>query len=920
MRKISTMPECEYTHPLHTHCPSHSAHTHTHTHTHTVEADELVLNPVADKSYQEAPQKRKVTLFLGSVVLLGPQGSGKTSLLKSLTGEPFRLTEPPSHLISLDEGYHLLCDGAPWARSTAGLMYEDELVRIIVEDLLKYTLSRPPRLPERVEPTPPPLPPRRAQSFSDAHGRSTNLDPNNTRITNNLSGSCEIIKSNEGGFRPHPVADNEGQRSPKVTHSNRKTILGKLSSSFRAKGHARINTEVRRTLSDASHHVYRINTSPAPDSPTSPEPYQSSIPEPLIEKVKSVLRETTGGSLAARHFGKLVDTPGHPAFQALRPLFITESSLCVLTFDASKDIMSTLSPGMQRKEQKTMSNGLHGNMPSYYQLSGAKYPKHSYVGQIMMEIEGICLQWSHSQSDMTLCGPRIALVATHSDKVPSTTSHRNFELLQDAVKASPYRKYVTLLKFILSSSSIIERSSTDDLKHFVMELVKKACRQQIPLKWLRCVRRFQGHSKKGTYFLSLTEAKKTVSQICDISDKEEISKVVHFLHQNHVIMHFHRLHHLKELVVTDPVWFAAKLSQVFSASYVDLQSEGAAPELVADQELLRTKGVLTSQLLGFVWRERSSRVRQEELLTVLYKMDFLCCMTTDSHPLPPPMSIEDLTKDKGHKPRNSAPFNVIIPGLVEERKPSHLSSLPSFNIEPIVFRFKTNHIPSGLFSRLLVRCVQSYPHNYTIYKNAATFEVDPSSLLMITMETDHFRVSLHKIRDSVVTMETVPTGMDVTDLDSLLNDPNTPNPDTCLAILMFVRATLTDLVQQWTPHLDFDLCVLCDCPAHIEDDVDHASSSPDEPSSRKASTTSNGSIRPKSPGERHYVILNDVESLAQSSVKCELGTAVPPTVSLSCWFGEFPNDSMATTSPTDDQGEPHANTCSCSCMSVGSGL
>ena len=595
-----------------------------------------------------------------------------------------------------------------------------------------------------------------------------------------------------------------------------------------------------------------------------------------------------------------VPTVGHPAFQPLKQLFITDTSLCVLTLDASRDIMAPLSPIVQRK----ISNGHHSNMASYYHPSGSKYSKFSYLGHIMREIGDICLQWSHSQADMTLCGSRIIVVATHSDKVPSSISHRNFELLQDAVRASPYRKYVSLLKFIVSSSSIIERSSTDDLKHSVMELVKKACRQQVPLKWLRCIRRFQGFSKKGTYFVSLSEARKIIAQICDITDEDEISRVVRFLHDNLVIQHFHRLHHLKELVITDPSWFARKISQIFSASFVDLTGEGASSELLADQELLRTKGVLTSKLLSFVWREKNSRIRTEELLTIMYKMDLLCRMTTDSHPLPLTTSIKDLTNDKGpNKLRGSAISTVIVPGLVEERKPSHLKSLPSFNIEPIVFRFKADHIPSGLFSRLLVRCVQSYPRNYSIFTNGATFEVDPTCLLMISLETDRFKVSLHKIRDSNVS-ESLPSSMDVTDLDSLLNDPNTPNPDTCLAVLMFVRATLTDLVQQWTPHLDFDLCLSCDCPAHIEEDIDHAdeSSSPDGSSSRKTSTCSTGSYRSKSPGERHYIILNDVESLSECLVKCELGTAVPSSVSLSCWYGEVVSDVMAT-SPTDDLGE-----------------
>ena len=933
-------------------CLSWNRYTHTHTRTHRsptylntwmikfsyslfpppVKVDDIVMGPVACKSYQEAPLQRKVTMLLGNIVFLGPQGSGKTSVMRVLSGEPFRLMEPTSTQIVINEGYHEIRDSHGWSHSTAGLMYEDELVRIIVEDLLKHLLSGSSKGKSNgrsnVTVTPPPLPPRRFHSFSEAHSRSTNLltDASEiaTRATNRLSGSYEVIESGtpEGklqlGVRPQPVANNEVRRSPKTGQglSRKKNKLGKLLySSFRSssKSHDR-GGDIRRSYSDSVRRELRVTPDASnghsfpPTPPPSPGPFQSPLPEQLVEKIKNELQGCSGGSLPPKYFGKLIDMPGQPAFQALKPLFVTENSLCVLTFDASKDIMSVPSPSLQRRNPQNGTHGsssAHSNIPSYYQLSSSKHSKSSFLGQIMKEIGNVCLQWSHCNADMTLCGPRIVIVATHSDKVPSTISHRNFELLQDAIKSSPYKKYVAMLKFIVSSSSIIDRSSTDDLKHFVMELVKKACRQQVPLKWLRCVRRFQGLSRKGVYLLSLSEARKIVSQICDISDEEEIGKIVHFLHQNHVILHFNRIHQLKEIVITDPKWFATQLSHVFSASFIDLEAEGAPSELLPDQQLLRSKGKLTNQLLSFIWREKSSRVKREELLTIMHKMDLICCMASDTQPLPPVASIEDLTQDvssKTYQPRNGIVSSVIIPSLVEETKPSHLASLPSFNVEPIVFRFKTEHIPSGLFSRLLVRCVQSYPNGYSIYKNGATFEVDPTSLLMLTLRHDHIKVSLHRIRSRHV-RESLPSSMDVTDLDSLLNDPNTPNPDTCLAILMFVRATLSDLVQQWTPHLDFDLCVSCDCSAHTEEDVDCSDGTTDgEVFSRKSSCASTSSLRPRSPGDQHFVILNDVDSLYQSSVRCELGSIVPSSASLSCWFGEVPSDNFHTASPTDDLG------------------
>ncbi len=286
--------------------------------------DELVNSPLADQSYQEAPHKRKITLLLGNVLFIGPQGSGKTSLLRSLTGESFRLMEPTSSQIAVEDGYHAISDTLEWTVSTTGLMYEDELVRIIVGDLLKHALSRPPNvrgnsrplpLPPTPDNTPPPLPPRRVHSFSEAHGRST-LSASTELATHRLSGSYDTISSPSHPStsledRVQPLANGDGVDSPKLGRSNRRR-LGKFRVSFRSRGHASRNNDVRHTNFDSSRHEQQI--SPAPDTPP---PYVSSLPEQLIEKIGSGLRESAGAPLPSRHYGKLIDTPGNVTINTL---------------------------------------------------------------------------------------------------------------------------------------------------------------------------------------------------------------------------------------------------------------------------------------------------------------------------------------------------------------------------------------------------------------------------------------------------------------------------------------------------------------------------------------------------------------------------------------------------------------------------
>lgn len=956
--------------------------------------DDLVTGSIAIKAYQEAPFQRKATLFLSNVVFLGPLGSGKTSLLRTFTGKTFRLIEPPSQHISFSSSYHDLAD---WLPVVGGLVYEDELCRLIVEDLLKHVHSMLTSSSKISSPSfalggalgggrgvgaiggttmgaggvfvggasigsdapPPPLPPprQRSQSYSDSHhNKIEDFSIESTKATNRLSASFEVIESGspEGrlqlGARPQPVADSKPIH-PRRLHLSRqgkslidKIISPRLRRSFRVKG-----PNIRRHHSDSvrTTHLtvsddHAIPTRKAANgSVPAASTYRSScpLPEQLIEKIKKELQQCTDGTLNQKYYGKLIDMPGGGAFQVFKHLFITDSSICVLTFDISKDILSVPSPGPRRRSPLPLSNASdpiirpsseNSHVTPSRQGNLTQPVKASYLNQLLTTIGDICLQWSHSNSDLTVRGARIILVGTHSDKVPSSVSHRNFELLRKEIKGSPYEKYVSMTKFVVSSSSIIERSSIDDLKHFIMDCAKKVCRVQVPLKWLRCVRRFQAYSAKKSYIMSMVDARKIVAEVCDITQSEEITGVIQFLHHNHIILCFERIHQLKEIVITDCKWFASHMSAVFKAGYFDLAQKGAPAELQSDQELLRSRGILTSQLLDFLWRDKETQKHKEELLTLMHKMDILCCMTSETSPFSFTTSIEDLTLDSNAKKKKKSNISagvlssVIVPSLVEESAPPHLTSLPSFKAEPVIFRFKQGHVPSSLFQRLLVRCVQSYPNDYALYRDAATFEVDSVSLLVLTMGKDFIRVSLHRIRSG---SESVSPSLDITDLDSLMS-PNlrSPSPDVCMAILMFVQATISDLIQQWMPNLSYDLCVLCNCKSQVEKDVDvdHARklsmmSTKSEPGCATdgdhfkfkvgdASATSRSGVLPAwsgSSNEDHYIVLSDMDNMLQHSfLRCEAGNQVPSSASLLCWFGEVPPipSGRSTTSPVEDTG------------------
>lgn len=724
--------------------------------------------------------------------MLGPQGSGKTSFVQSLKGEPFRIHEAASVAITLEATLSKMKDHLDWTIASEVLSFDDQLAQVIVDDILK---------------------------------RSSTAD----QLALPLSGTCS--RSTEDLISPNDEVFEEVEYRRRSTSIPAKSLVSKpkikrFMSSFR-KSHKKAGKAERQSkslsqtpprgppkvtiLSDDSDGWLLLGDSSSPSF---------SIPDTITKKVVDGLENRSHGISPSAMYARIIDCPGGRPLCLLRPLLVSSSSLSLLLFDVSLDPYHVYA---------------HSELPSAQESPSCTTGHSIYLDHILSEIADIC---SHQPQHELQRGSRIVLIGTHCDKIPMSVANHRLSIVSKAVRESPFKQYVAAAKFVVSSSSILERSNFDEIKRYLMELTHKLCKHQIPLKWLYIIPKIKQLEKLGQYFITLDQLRAIAPKGC-ADEADDFDQMLSFLTGSHIILHFDLVHLLRDVIVTSPSWFLRHISTLLSlASPHNMQIHKDIPEDQVDQ--LISTGILSQYLLNLAWEDVDDKT---ELLQVVHKMELICCLPTDQ-------------QGSGH---DSCDFSatdvtvsqIYVPALVEEESPSCINSeLNTTDLKPLYFRFKNGYAPLGLYYRLIARCIHTYPLDVKLYHTSACFVVDKNCTLILSIKDNLIFLTL---QDTIGMrkLSVVSENSSATVRESYCSQLTIANNDVCLAVLMFVQAAIMDIIHQWIPQLDFDLCVPCQC----------------------SSTT-------------HYVILNDSEEWMEAGVLiCELGSQFLPLSGITRWFG-----------------------------------
>lgn len=751
----------------------------------------LAVGPMAINTYREAPKSHKVAIFLASILMLGPEGSGKTSFVRSLKGEPFRIHEAASVGITLEAVLSRMKDHLDWPMADEVLSCDDQLAQVIVDDILK-----------------------------DTSGQLTlsSLSSTCSHSTEDLVSPDEVFEEVEFRRRSLSTPSRPSMSRPKI-----RKFLSSFKRSHKKTGKAEKHSRSSSSLTpprggapkvtvlgdDGEGHTL-LNERGSPSSP---------IPETIVKKVVEGLEYRLRSTSPPPLYARIIDCPGGRPHCLLRPLLVSTSTLSLLLFDVSLDPHHVYA---------------HSDLPSARESPSCTTGHTIYLDHILNEIADICL---HQPQHELQRGSRIVLIGTHCDKISMSVASHRLSIVAKAVHESPFKQYVVAAKFVVSSSSILERSNLDEIKRYLMELTQKLCKQQIPLRWLYVIPKIKQLEKQGHYFI-------TIDQLKEIAPKSSIGEddfdqLLSFLTGSHIILHFDLVHLLRNVVITSPSWFLKNVSTLLSlTSPHNLQIHKSIPDEQVDQ--LVSTGVLSEQLLNLVWEDVTDKA---QLLDVMHKMELICYLPTASR------------RRQGSDSSNVSSIDdnisqICVPALVEEETPSYIHlELTTAEIRPLYFRFKSGFVPPGLFYRLIARCIHTYPDGMKLYHNSACFVVDKNCTLVLSIKDNLICLMLQDTMRKFSVDS--PTAVVEPQSTTLTND-------ICLAVLMFVQAAIMDIIHQWIPQLDFDVCVPCHCMA--------------------SSTNSQTST--------HYVVLNDSEEWMEAGVLiCELGSQFLPLSGITRWFG-----------------------------------
>ncbi|XP_020611816.1 cyclic GMP-binding protein C-like [Orbicella faveolata] len=448
--------------------------------------------------------------------------------------------------------------------------------------------------------------------------------------------------------------------------------------------------------SDTSHVQIFSDPEPSGDSITG-------IPDDIATLIEVLLREVDKVDDEEDIYSVLWDFGGQSVYYATHPLFLTSKAIYLLVNDLSRNpherAKSVMKQGMFTKFEDSFDFRTNLDYLEFWMSS---------VASLASEDE--CAQKCPRSELLLEKLPPVFLVCTHADKPydcgdPSTLANMVFGSLQ----RRPYKTHLYGDVFVVDntkSGNEPECSEVVRLRKEVLDVAKELpqIKEAIPIKWLRYEKALQVMKEAGHQWIPLDTAKHIATEVCNVVDDKQFHTLLKFFHDKRILIHFEDTPELNRLVVLDHQWLIDVLKTVITIR----PFHGKEKKFIELWCKLEKEGILDEKLLEHVWGPLfDSKETPESLIAIMEKFSLLC---------PLPSSDESCSKQ------------YLVPSVLMSHPPDGIVELiKSAQIPSLFLKFESDHVPPGLFPRLVLQVFQwakdecMRPVDPQLYHNFARF-------------------------------------------------------------------------------------------------------------------------------------------------------------------------------------------------------
>ena len=396
-----------------------------------------------------------------------------------------------------------------------------------------------------------------------------------------------------------------------------------------------------------------------------------------------------------RRYVHLWDFAGQQIFHHMHGLFVSEDVVCLIVFNAGKSLFTV--PDKRYPDDITPAKSAIKVICYYMEMISARVSKRSTEGDDLSEFL-----------------PTYILIGTHIDelhpdiKVATKLAFQHFvPALIKELASKPFAKHIAGSKnnrlFAEGSSSIFFISNKDEMRDpLVIGKIKRVIfkaasitKQSRPIRLIEMERRFMLLAQQDKMSVIDRYLAKEVAENCGYScSDQELTNVMNYFHQKGVLLHFHKVPALSNIIILSPHWLAKLLTYTLTT----LKCQPFDPILSFYLQKLQNRGLLEQELLD--WSVQQFTADEE---TKGYKMVKLASSDIADLLVNFKLMVDvSNTSLAGQQPRILGKHLFLVPHLLPKEELVHSKAFGYC----FFYYFPAKFIPEHLVDQLIVRCAE----------------------------------------------------------------------------------------------------------------------------------------------------------------------------------------------------------------------